>query len=429
MASSNPLSLEKYDCANKLKFPDIQNEYEFNMSDIIDEHDTLRSSLSAVKKFLHKSTGKAMAVKLLPLPKSSISKYKRRTKQDEEKLFGLINEINIIKMLENSPNVVNFYGYGVHQGYLLMCMEVMDMSLNDFKCLHNCFHGQHKVPVFLLGYLTIALVNGLDFCHEKRIVHRDIKPSNILLRNGEVKLCDFGLSKKLYESDLAVSKVGTIAYWPPERFLHSEMGYDTSTDIWSLGITLLELIFGYLPYEWLNENLNLVNLQNQILNMSMDKFYDTFYSDMRVKGPDDRDLLNAFASETIIPEYQRAKLIPSMPEYKQKELKCIAGIKNMDSFDSCDSESISTANVNNNKKRPIPLPTRIGYYDASVIEFIERCLSNVAHRPDCKALKEMKFYNDFLKDYEQRRSECALKDIIKQYDVSFDKKFFKNSIF
>uniref|UniRef100_A0A914C8F0 Uncharacterized protein n=1 Tax=Acrobeloides nanus TaxID=290746 RepID=A0A914C8F0_9BILA len=155
--------------------------------------------------------------------------------------------------------------------------------------------------------------------------------------------------------------------------------------------------------------------------MSMDKFYDTFYSDVRVKDTDDRDLLNAFTSETTTPEYQRAKLIPSTPEYKQKELKCIAGIKDMDSVDSCDSESISTANVNNNKKRPIPVPTRIGYYDESVIEFIERCLSNVAHRPDCKALKEMKFYNDFLKDYEQGRSECALKDIIKQYDDLYSK--------
>jgi serine/threonine protein kinase len=65
--------------------------------------------------------------------------------------------------------------------------------------------------------------------------------------SGEIKLCDFGESRIL-DNSLASTNVGTTAYWPPERFSHGLFKYDIRADVWSLGITVLEVILGKLPY-------------------------------------------------------------------------------------------------------------------------------------------------------------------------------------
>lgn len=65
--------------------------------------------------------------------------------------------------------------------------------------------------------------------------------------SGDIKLCDFGESRIL-ENSLASTHVGTMAYWPPEHFTNVLSKYDIRSDIWSLGITLMEIIMGRLPY-------------------------------------------------------------------------------------------------------------------------------------------------------------------------------------
>ena len=65
--------------------------------------------------------------------------------------------------------------------------------------------------------------------------------------SGEIKLCDFGESR-LLDNSLVSTTVGTVAYWPPERLLDPCSEYDIRTDIWSLGVTLMKIILGRLPY-------------------------------------------------------------------------------------------------------------------------------------------------------------------------------------
>lgn len=83
--------------------------------------------------------------------------------------------------------------------------------------------------------------------HKKQIVHRDIKPANILLnRNGVVKLADFGVSGQTEAStDCLTSWVGTMSYMSPERLSGYE--YFKDTDLWSLGIILIECATGRCP--------------------------------------------------------------------------------------------------------------------------------------------------------------------------------------
>lgn len=86
---------------------------------------------------------------------------------------------------------------------------------------------------------------SLAFVQSLLWIFRDVKPSNILMRrNGEIKLCDFGASGKLIDS-VAHSFVGSRSYMAPERI--SGQSYNTSSDVWSLGLTLIELATGRYP--------------------------------------------------------------------------------------------------------------------------------------------------------------------------------------
>lgn len=83
---------------------------------------------------------------------------------------------------------------------------------------------------------------------QRGIVHRDIKPSNMLLgKDGYLRLCDYGLSKRLPAGQKTKTCVGTLAYIPPEQ-IHGD-AYDHSADLWSLGISTYELYYGFTPFE------------------------------------------------------------------------------------------------------------------------------------------------------------------------------------
>lgn len=99
----------------------------------------------------------------------------------------------------------------------------------------------------VLGKIAEAVLGGLKYLYlAHRIMHRDIKPSNVLVNSkGQIKLCDFGVSSEL-ENSVADTFVGTGTYMAPERIQGSP--YTVKSDVWSVGLTLMELAIGKFPF-------------------------------------------------------------------------------------------------------------------------------------------------------------------------------------
>ncbi|KAF2001818.1 Pkinase-domain-containing protein [Amniculicola lignicola CBS 123094] len=136
----------------------------------------------------------------------------------------------------------------------------------------------------VLGKVAEGVLNGLTYLHGHRIIHRDIKPSNILLcRNGQVKLCDFGVSGEFGTKGDANTFIGTSYYMAPERI--TGQSYTITSDVWSLGVTLLEVAQHRFPFPAdgteMNPRAGLIDLLTYIVRQPIPKLKDEPESGIR----------------------------------------------------------------------------------------------------------------------------------------------------
>ncbi|NWY69889.1 MP2K6 kinase, partial [Erithacus rubecula] len=137
------------------------------------------------------------------------------------------------------------------QGDVWICMELMDTSLDKFY-KHVIDKGL-TIPEDILGKIAVSIVKALEHLHSKlSVIHRDVKPSNVLINTqGQVKMCDFGISGYLVDSVAKTMDAGCKPYMAPERINPelNQKGYSVKSDIWSLGITMIELAILRFPYD------------------------------------------------------------------------------------------------------------------------------------------------------------------------------------
>lgn len=187
-----------------------------------------RGSYGSVYKALHKESGQVLAIKQVPV---------------DTDLQEIIKEISIMQQCD-SPFIVKYYGSYFKNTDLWIVMEYCGAgSVADIMKLRNKVLSEEEIATIL--YYTLK---GLEYLHSKRKIHRDIKAGNILLNTeGHAKLADFGVAGQLTDTMAKRNTVIGTPYWMAPEVIQ-EIGYDCVADIWSLGITALEMAEGKPPY-------------------------------------------------------------------------------------------------------------------------------------------------------------------------------------
>ena len=169
--------------------------------------------------------------------------------EEEKTKAQLETEVKLGTLLKHD-NIVKIYATYFLKGRINFVMEYMDKGT-----ILDILKKVKKIPEKYVGIITYQVVKGLAYCQkEKKIIHRDLKPSNILVNSkGQIKIADFGVSAIL-EGSWAQKKtmIGTYLYMAPERI--DADSYSLNSDIWSLGIIVMECILGYYPYIIYNNN-------------------------------------------------------------------------------------------------------------------------------------------------------------------------------
>lgn len=141
------------------------------------------------------------------------------------------------------PNIVNVYDVGEDRGLYFMVMELVEgITLKEYI--------QKKVrltPKEVIS-ITLQVCAGIEAAHNNGIIHRDIKPQNIMIsKEGKVKVTDFGIAKATTSNTISTNAMGSVHYTSPEQ---ARGGFsDIKSDIYSLGITMFEMITGELPFD------------------------------------------------------------------------------------------------------------------------------------------------------------------------------------
>jgi len=175
---------------------------------------------------------------------------------DLEQVTGEIAEISKeVQMMRMCchANILCCYASFVSKSELYLVMPLMEKG----SCLHIMHAAKQRglgegMSEDWLGYILLEVLHGLEYLHENGHIHRDIKAGNVLLDPaGKVALADFGVSSWLVQAGLrrrtAKTFVGTPCWMAPE-VMEQVAGYDYKADIWSFGITALELAKGFAPY-------------------------------------------------------------------------------------------------------------------------------------------------------------------------------------
>ncbi|XP_038157109.1 myosin-IIIb [Cyprinodon tularosa] len=208
-----------------------------------------KGTYGKVYKVTNKKDGSQAAVKVLdPINNSSSS----NRDVDEE----IEAEYNILRSLSNHPNVVKFYGMfyksdNLSGGQLWLVLELCNGGSITELIKSLIMRGQ-RLQESVISYILYSALLGLQHLHNNRIIHRDVKGNNILLTTeGGVKLVDFGVSAQLTSARLRRNtSVGT-PFWMAPEVIACEQQYDSSydarCDVWSLGITAIELAEGDPP--------------------------------------------------------------------------------------------------------------------------------------------------------------------------------------
>ena len=172
-----------------------------------------------------------VAIKILKQDYSEDTKFVTKFRGEAQAIAGI-----------SHPNIVGIYDVGEENGMYYIVMELVDgITLKKY------IEEKGKLSVKEAVGIALQIANGLEAAHRNHIINRDIKPQNILIaRDGTAKVTDFGIAKAASSNTITANAMGSVHYISPEQ---ARGGYsDEKSDIYSLGVTMYEMLSGTLPF-------------------------------------------------------------------------------------------------------------------------------------------------------------------------------------
>lgn len=188
--------------------------------------------MATVYKAIDTKLNRNVAVKVLKAEYSSQKEFVDKFKAEAQAAAGLMHH-----------NIVNVYDVGDEAGLYYIVMELVEgITLKSY--IEKKIRLSYKEAVSI----AIQVAMGIEAAHNSGIIHRDIKPQNIIIsKEGKVKVADFGIARAATSNTITSHAMGSVHYTSPEQ---ARGGYsDEKSDIYSIGITLFEMLTGHVPFD------------------------------------------------------------------------------------------------------------------------------------------------------------------------------------
>lgn len=236
-----------------------------------------------------------VAIKILKTEYSDDKNFVSKFRAEAQSAAGL-----------SHPNIVNVYDVGDDDGLYYIVMELVEgITLKRF------IERKKKLEIKEAVGIAIQIAGGMEAAHQNHIIHRDIKPQNIIIsRDGKVKVTDFGIAKAASSNTITQTALGSVHYLSPEQ---ARGGYsDEKSDIYSLGVTLYEMLTGRVPFSGDNTvSVALLHIQSEAetvreINPDIPVSIDKIVQKCMQKKPERRYL----AASELITDLKRAIINP-----------------------------------------------------------------------------------------------------------------------
>lgn len=375
-----------------------------------------KGAFGKVNLGLHILSGRLVAIKSFNKQKIDLEKLKRKISFETNTLKSLYH-VNVVKIFET---------YETDKFYMI-AMEYI--SCGD---LLSYVRKRSKLTEPIAKFIFKQIIKGLIFIHNKGIAHRDIKLDNILIDiNSNIKLCDFGIAKKIKKGELMTDQCGTPAYIAPEVFKGN--GYEGNiSDMWSAGVVLYAMLAGVVPFKASKlpdlQKLIIKGTYNKIKGISdeaedlisklLDPYPNTRYSEEEVLNHPWMQFDDNLIRNTLFTESEKVHLSNSNLDFRYADPKEICEVftyKNLDTIVKSD---------NNKSKSLILAPFNSSLNDVEKDSFVNYvCDIQVKnlHKVNVEVLRNSNYYRELELLNNIIKFDAKVKVINKIYEMNNNK--------
>ncbi|XP_034567567.1 serine/threonine kinase 17a like [Notolabrus celidotus] len=283
-----------------------------------------RGKFAVVKKCIEKATGQQYAAKFL---------RKRRKGQDCR--MDILNEIAVLESAKTNPYVVALHEVYETNTEIILVLECAAGGEIFDQCVADNDDAFTETDVIRLAK---QILNGVAFLHRNNVVHLDLKPQNILLTSasplGDIRIVDFGLSRRMDNITEVREILGTPEYVAPEILSYEPIS--TATDMWSIGVLTYVMLTGESPFQDDDKQKTFLNISQVNVDYSQDTFEGIspqavdFIKSLLIKNPRKR----ATAEESLNHPW-----LNSLPHPHSHPLLHASPASSMDETETSSSES------------------------------------------------------------------------------------------